>query len=94
MKKANKRAGGNPRTPAKAPVTKKPAAKPKLRRAEEQAELLPVVERLAQSTEKLAQAAERLVQAAERLTEATTRDPAARAQEITTRQNPPPDAVL
>jgi hypothetical protein len=93
MKKTNKPA---PKAPAKkAAATKQSAAKPKAkssakpkpRKAQGQAELLPIVERLAQ-------AAERLAQAAERLTEATTGGPAVRAHEATTRQNPAPDSVL
>jgi hypothetical protein len=85
MKKTNKPV---PKAPArKAPVTKQSAAKPKPKKAQGQAELLPIVERLAQ-------AAERLAQAAERLTEATIGSPAARAYEATTRQNPAPDSVL
>jgi len=92
MKKTSK---PGPKTSArKASATKQSAArpnakspaKPKPRRAQGQAELLPIVERLAQ-------AAERLSQAAERLTDATTGDPAARAHEAMTRQNPTPDTV-
>jgi hypothetical protein len=64
----------------------KPSSKPK-RKAQGQAELLPIIERLAH-------AAERLAQAAERLTDATTGGPAARVHEATTRENPAPDTVL
>jgi hypothetical protein len=69
MKKASKPA---PKTLAKkAPAIKQSAAKPKAkssskpnpRKAQGQAELLPILERLAQSAERLAQAAERLAQA-------------------------------
>jgi hypothetical protein len=85
MNKTNKPV---PKAPArKAPATKQSVAKPKLKKAQSQAELLPIVERLAQ-------AAERLAQAAERLTEAMTGGPAVRAHEATTRQNPAPDSVL
>jgi hypothetical protein len=71
-----------PKTPAKktsaakqsAPKPKvKPASKPMPRKAQSQAELLPVLERLTQSADKLAQAADRLAQAAERLAEAARR---------------------
>ncbi len=72
MKKINKPAS---KTPAKkASTTKQSAAKPKAkssakpkpRKAQGQAELLPIVERLAQSAERLAQAAERLAETARR----------------------------
>src|SRR5215469_2800100 len=65
------------KTPPKA--TAKSSPKPKPKEAQGQAELLPIIERLAQ-------AAERLAQAAERLAEATTGGPAARAHEATTQQ--------
>jgi hypothetical protein len=70
MKKANKPI---PKTPTgKAPAAKQSAAKPnvkasskpKPRKAQSQAELLPIIERLAQAAERLAQAAERLADAA------------------------------
>jgi hypothetical protein len=70
MKKTNKPA---PKPPAKkTPAIKQSAAKPKAkssvkskpRKAQGQAELLPIVERLAQAAERLAQAAERLAEAA------------------------------
>jgi hypothetical protein len=70
MKKNSKPA---PKTSAKkVPPTKpsvpkpkaKPAPKPKPRKASGQAELLPIIERLAQAAERLAQAAERLAKAA------------------------------
>jgi hypothetical protein len=92
MKKASRPV---PKTPArKTPVAKpsaakpkaRPSAKPKPRKTQGQAELLPIIERLAQ-------AAERLARAAERLTDATTGGPAARAHEAMTRQNPTPDTV-
>jgi hypothetical protein len=96
MKKLSKPAN-TPKPVPKQPATKPLAAKPKVMvksspkpkpsEAQGQAELLPIVERLAH-------AAERLAQAAERLTNATTGDPAARAHEATTRENPAPDTVL
>jgi hypothetical protein len=58
----------------------KPSANSKPRKVQSQAELLPIVEWLAQ--------------AAERLTVATTGGAAARAHEATTRQNPALDTVL
>jgi hypothetical protein len=76
MKKASKPA---PKAPAKkAPATKQSAAKPKAkssakpkpRKAQGQAELLPIVERLAQSADRLAQAAERLAEVTVRLSAA------------------------
>jgi hypothetical protein len=85
MKKASRPV---PKKPAKkASPTKQSAAKPKAkpsskskpRKTQGQAELLPIVERLAQ--------------AAERLTDATTGGPAARAYEAITRQSPTPDTV-
>jgi len=54
-----------PKTTAKSP------SKPKPKEAQGQAELLPIIERLAQAAERLAQAAERLAEAAAR-TSATT----------------------
>jgi hypothetical protein len=47
-------------------ATKTPSAKPKTRSSQAQAQLLPILERLAQSAERLAQAAERLAEAAVR----------------------------
>jgi hypothetical protein len=65
MKKPTKDASA--RTPArKMPATKTPSAKPKTRSSQAQAQLLPILERLAQSAERLAQAAERLAEAAVR----------------------------
>jgi hypothetical protein len=70
MKKTSKPV---PKTPAKkAPAIKQSAAKPKpkssvkpkSRNAQGQAELLPIIERLAQAAERLAQAADRLAEAA------------------------------
>ena len=71
---------------AKPKATAKSSPKPKPREIQGQAELLPIVERLAE-------AAERLALAAERLTDATTGGAAARAHEATTQQNPTPDTV-
>jgi hypothetical protein len=51
---------------AKTTATKKPSSKPKPRKAQGQAELLQIVERLAQSAERLALAAERLAEVAVR----------------------------
>jgi hypothetical protein len=69
MKKASMAASA--RTPArKMAATKTTSAKPKTRSSQAQAQLLPILERLAQS-------AERLAQAAERLAEATVRPPGA-----------------
>jgi hypothetical protein len=65
MKKASKTASA--RTPArKMAATKTPSAKPKTRSSQAQAQLLPILERLAQSVERLAQAAERLAEPAGR----------------------------
>lgn len=62
MKKAQKAA--STRTPArKMAATKTPSAKPKTRSSQAQAQLLPILERLAQSAERLARAAERLAEA-------------------------------
>jgi hypothetical protein len=70
MKKTSKPVS---KTPAKqASATKQSATKPKTkssakskpRKAQGQAELLPIIERLAQAAERLAQAAERLAEAA------------------------------
>ncbi len=70
MKKPSKPA---PKIPAKkAPAIKqsaakskaKPSSKPKPRKTQGQTELLPILERLAQSVERLAQAAEQLAEAA------------------------------
>ena len=47
-------------------ATKTTSAKPKTRSDQAQAQLLPILERLAQSVERLAQAAERLAEAAVR----------------------------
>ena len=65
MKKATKAASA--RTPArKMAATKTPSVKPKTRSSRAQAQLLPILERLARSAERLAQAAERLAEAAVR----------------------------
>jgi hypothetical protein len=65
MKKATKAASA--RTPArKMAATKTPSAKLKSRSSQAQAQLLLILERLAQSAERLAQAAERLAEAAVR----------------------------
>jgi hypothetical protein len=65
MKKASKPASA--RTPArKMAATKTLSTKPKTRSSQAQAQLLPILERLAHSAERLAQAAERLAQAAVR----------------------------
>ena len=77
MKKASKAASA--RTPAgKMAATKTTSAKPKTRSNQAQAQLLPIIERLARSAERLAQAAERLAEAAVRPREAQERgqDPA------------------
>ncbi len=70
MKKATKPASAKKTVPKKS-ATKQSAAKPKAkpsakpkRKTQGQAELLPILERLAQSAEKLAQAAERMAEAA------------------------------
>jgi hypothetical protein len=65
MKKASKAA--SVRTPArKMAATKTSSAKPKTRSSQAQAQLLPILERLAHSAERLAEAAERLAEAAVR----------------------------
>jgi hypothetical protein len=65
MKKATKAASA--RTPArKMAATKTPSAKPKTRNSQAQAQLLPILDRLAESVERLAQAVERLAETAVR----------------------------
>ena len=83
-KKPTKKASPTKQSAAKPKA--KPSSKSKPRKTQGQAELLPIVERLAQ-------AAERLARAAERLTDTTTGGLAARAYEAITRQNPTPDTV-
>jgi len=69
MKKASKSA---PKALGKkAPTAKKSPTKPKSREAQGQTELVPIVERLAQSAERLAQAAVRLAQQAALQTQRT-----------------------
>jgi hypothetical protein len=67
MKKATKPAGKKPA--AKNPAAKKSPLRPK-QKAEGQAELLPILERLAQSAERLAQAAEQMALATARISAA------------------------
>jgi hypothetical protein len=65
MKKASKTTSA--RTPArKMAATKTPSTKPKTKSSQAQLQLLPILERLAQSAERLAQAAERLAESAVR----------------------------
>ena len=75
MKKASK--SGSARTPArKMAATNTTSAKPKTGSRQAQAQLLPIIERLAHSAERLAQAAERLADATVRPREAQERGPA------------------
>jgi hypothetical protein len=62
MKKTNKPAVKKPAS--KRSATKKFLTKPKPRKAQSPAELLPILERLAESAERLARAAERLAESA------------------------------
>jgi hypothetical protein len=62
MKKATK--SGSSRMPAKKASASKKSGKPRAKEAQGQAQLLLILERLAQSTEKLAEAADRLNDAA------------------------------
>ena len=80
MKKANKAASA--RTPArKMAATKTPSAKPETGSSQAQAQLLPILERLAQSAERLAQAAERLAETAVRAPGSQEREQAPAGQD-------------